>query len=113
MGGGQKNVHQPWALAPYLRVAAVRCSTSLCCAWDDGCKWGERKHSACCLSLSLLPQGGGVLTWGKVAFACNANRLAPLIPSEFETMMTEGMASGKIKFTVRCLPSNRQPVDWC
>ena len=72
-----------------------------------------RKNGMCCLSLSQLTQGGRVLSWSDVTKACMANRLAPLTPPEFEAMMTEGIASGKIKFTVRCLPLNLRPVDWC
>ena len=67
-----------------------------------------RKSDNCCLSLSQLELlGGGALRWIDVIEACKANRLAPLTPPEFETMMTEGMASGEIKFTVRRPPSNR------
>ena len=68
-----------------------------------------RKQGSCCLSLSQLTQAektgyGGVLSWDNVITACTANRLAPLTPPEFETMMTDGMASGEIKFTVRRPP---------
>ena len=72
-----------------------------------------RKQGHCCLSLSQLPKRSGALRWDGVIEACKANRLAPLTPPEFETMMTEGMASGEIKFTVRRPPSIRQPVSWC
>ena len=72
-----------------------------------------RKSGNCCLTLSQLTQGGGTLQWRDVIDACKANRLAPLTPPEFEKLMTDGMASGEIKFTVRRLPSNRRPVSWC
>ena len=70
-----------------------------------------RKQGHCCLSLSQLPPS--VRSWNDVMKACRANRLAPLTPPEFEKLMTDGMASGEIKFTVRRPPSNRQPVSWC
>ena len=72
-----------------------------------------RKDGDCCLTLSQLPPGGGALNWVGVMRACQANRLAPLTPDEFEKLMTDGMASGKITFTVRRLLSNRRPVSWC
>ena len=81
---------------------------------DDGSQLSSmRKHGNCCLSLSQLPPDGVALSWIDVTMACKANRLAPLIPSEFEKLMTDGMSSGEIKFTVRYPPSNRQPVSWC
>ena len=72
-----------------------------------------RKDGDCCLTLSQLPPGDDELDWRGVMRACQANRLAPLTPDEFEKLMTDGMASGKIKFTVRRLPSTLQPVSWC
>ena len=80
---------------------------------DDSQLSSMRKQGHCCLSLSQLPPGGGALDWYGVIRACMANRLAPLTPPEFETMMTDGMKSGEIKFTVLRPPSNRRAVSWC
>ena len=50
------------------------------------------KNGFCCLTLSKMPQGGGVLYWMDVQMACKANRLPPQPPDAFEAMMREGMA---------------------
>ena len=74
---------------------------------DDSQLSSMRKQGHCCLSLSQLPSSGpfgDALRWSGVINGCKANRLAPLTPPEFETMMTDGMASGEIKFTVRRPP---------
>ena len=78
------------------------------------CEWTDAEVKQLVAALQYVrQQGGGTLSWIDVIRACKANRLAPLTPPEFEKLMTDGMASGKINFTVRRLPSNRRPVSWC
>ena len=115
---------------PQYREAFFRLMSSGGTLFFAGCRWtdAEVKQLAAALQCAhaagatsqadvldlggnQLTQGGGTLKWSDVIGACKANRLAPLTPPAFEKLMTEGMANGKIKFTVRRPPSNRQPVS--